>query len=101
MREITRARGPRIHDEETKNEIRWHVAWEREEKWGGKLMNWLPRENKRRKGRPSKRWEDEIKQEFGTHWKRMAQDRQKWRKDVEAFAQKGESGLVIGAATLF
>ncbi len=41
-------------------------------KWDDKLLSWLLKENKRSTGRLTKKWEDEIKGEFGVQWKRVA-----------------------------
>ncbi len=42
----------------------------------------------RDRGRPPLRWRDEIIAEMGPHWQRRAQNRKKWKTNVEAYAQK-------------
>ncbi len=34
------------------------------------------------------RWEDEIRREVGPKWQREAQNRTKWKVDMQAYAQK-------------
>jgi hypothetical protein len=57
------------------------------DKWSKRVTQWYPREGKRKKGRPQKRWEDDIRQVAGCTWSRVAQDRSEWRRLEEAFAE--------------
>ena len=56
------------------------------DKWSKLTTQWYPREGKRKKGRPQKRWDDDIKHVAGTTWNRVAQDRHEWKRLEEAFA---------------
>ena len=47
---------------------------------------WYPRESKRNRGRPQKRWDDDIRQVAGVTWNRVAQERVEWKRLEEAFA---------------
>ena len=44
---------------------------------------WKPYERKTPRGRPARRWRDEL----DDYWKGIAQDRQMWKQHEEAFAQ--------------
>ena len=57
-----------------------------QEKWSKIVTRWYPREGKRKRRRPQKRWHDDIRQVAGVTWNRVAQDRQEWKKLEEAFA---------------
>ncbi|CAH2237406.1 jg11261 [Pararge aegeria aegeria] len=46
------------------------------------------RDGKRNRGRPYRRWEDDIKQTAGPNWRRVAHDRKQWRELEEAFANR-------------
>jgi hypothetical protein len=56
------------------------------DRWARKLVEWVPRNGQRNKGRPRKRWEDIFKEKCGPEWRRQARDRDRWRKLGEAFA---------------
>ncbi|GBP74986.1 Putative uncharacterized transposon-derived protein F52C9.6 [Eumeta japonica] len=47
---------------------------------------WYPRDGKRKRGRPQRRWDDDIRQVAGTTWGRVAIERREWRRLKEAFA---------------
>ncbi|GBP56103.1 hypothetical protein EVAR_43867_1 [Eumeta japonica] len=54
--------------------------------WSKRVTRWYPSEGKRKRGRPQKRWDDDIRQVAGVMWNRVAQDRNKWKRLEEAFA---------------
>lgn len=58
------------------------------EKWSKTIMFWFTRDRNRKRGRPPRRWVDEIKFVAGGKWTRAANDRQKWRQLGEAFANR-------------
>ena len=66
---------------------RWagHLARQCANRWTLKVTNWTPRTCVRRKGRPSRRWSDELKEHAGVTWQRKAQNRLRWKIDEEAF----------------
>ncbi|GBP17191.1 hypothetical protein EVAR_17310_1 [Eumeta japonica] len=51
-----------------------------EEKWSKIVTRWYPREGKRKRGRPEKKWDDDIRQVAGVTWNRVAQDRREWKR---------------------
>ena len=68
---------------ETTNEMkgRWagHVARMANDRWAKLTTEWTPREDKRSRGRPKRRWRDGIEGKVGVTWMSTAQDRRKWR----------------------
>jgi len=66
---------------------RWagHLARQHDNRWTARISNWTPRTCVRRRGRPSRRWTDELREFAGVTWQRRAQDRLKWKIDEEAF----------------
>ena len=56
------------------------------DKWSKLVTQWYPREGKRKKGRPPRRWEDDIRQVAGKTWHRVASNRREWKRLEEAFA---------------
>lgn len=67
------------------------------DKWSKMIMNWFTSHNKRQRGRPLRRWVDDIKAIAGSTWTRLAGDREEWRKLEEAFANKWHTDKVIVA----
>lgn len=56
------------------------------DKWSKKVTMWYPREGKRKRGRPQKRWDDDIREVAGVMWNRVALERTEWKRLEEAFA---------------
>ncbi|CAG4987883.1 unnamed protein product [Colias eurytheme] len=56
------------------------------DKWSKRVTWWYPREGKRKRGRPQKRWDDDVRQVAGATWNRVAQERKEWKRLEEAFA---------------
>jgi Reverse transcriptase (RNA-dependent DNA polymerase) len=53
----------------------WNVARMNPERWTPQLMNWHPWQAKRGRGRPSRRWQDDLRQKAGgRNWMRVARD---------------------------
>ncbi|KAL3271654.1 hypothetical protein HHI36_022128 [Cryptolaemus montrouzieri] len=73
-------------------ELKWrwvgHVARQDREKWTLRVIQWRPRETKRSTGRPQRRWIDDIKDQVGGQWLRIAQDRHEWKRHGEDYDQK-------------
>lgn len=63
-----------------------HVIRGEEGRWERKALFWIPRDKKRKVGRPKLRWEDEIIRRVGTAWVKGASDREYWRRVGEANA---------------
>ncbi|CAH2245406.1 jg12916 [Pararge aegeria aegeria] len=53
-----------------------------------KILHWYPREDRRPRGRPRRRWSDDIIKAVGATWTRLARERNRWKRMEEAFAQK-------------
>ncbi|RVE48334.1 hypothetical protein evm_006994 [Chilo suppressalis] len=66
-----------------------HVARLSDGRWTKKITEWRGPYDKRKIGRPYKRWSDDIIQTANIHWTKSAQDRKKWEKLEEAFTQRG------------
>ena len=77
--------------ERAKN-LKWswagHLARCRDDRWSRRITEWIPLDGKRRPGGQRKRWSDEISQECGRSWPRLARDRELWRRKWEALAQQ-------------
>ncbi|GBP59855.1 hypothetical protein EVAR_40239_1 [Eumeta japonica] len=69
---------------------RWtgHMSRENIEKWSRLVTEWYPRDGKRSRGRPNKRWEDDLRKIAGPVWSRLARDRDKWKSLEEAFVDR-------------
>ena len=70
---------------------RWagHVSRMRDNRWTIRMTEWTPRNGKRSRGRPNRRWRDELDEYWKTStWGREAQDRNNWFKHAEAFVQQ-------------
>jgi len=55
-----------------------HLTRLPEERWTNRLMDWYPRNGKRKKGRPSQKWEKEFYEYAGPTWQRVARERNAW-----------------------
>lgn len=69
---------------------RWtgHMLRNKIDKWNKRVTVWLPKNGKRRRGRQTRRWEDELRLTAGPYWLRAALDRRHWRELEEAFARR-------------
>ncbi|CAH2245297.1 jg15679 [Pararge aegeria aegeria] len=63
-----------------------HVCRLQPERWTNKVIEWVPRNETRKRGRPRKRWRDIFHQWCGPDWMRKARDRKLWRDLGEAYA---------------
>lgn len=72
--------------------LKWHWAGHicrmNNNRWTKRLTEWIPRDRKRGKGRPSKRWRDIFSQRGGSSWMRTARDREVWKGLGEAYADE-------------
>ena len=83
-----------------KQKWRWagHIA--RMNRWTKRCTEWQPRRGKRSRGRPSRRWQDDIPRKEGTTWNRKVTDRRQWKTLMEVYILqwmnkayvKGETG---------
>lgn len=65
-----------------------HVCRMDNTRWAKRLTEWIPRDRKRKQGRPRKRWRDVFKENIGPDWMRQSRDRILWRKLGEAYAER-------------
>ena len=66
-----------------------HISRMRDDRWTNTVTEWRPRDGKRARGRPMKRWRDEIDSHWrSVTWRRDAQDRCSWKNHAEAFIQQ-------------
>ena len=66
-----------------------HVAGMSNTRWAKITSEWTPREGKRTRGRPKRRWRDDIEEVGGSQWMRVAQDRSAWCKLWRPYASSG------------
>ncbi|MFH4979744.1 hypothetical protein AB6A40_006453 [Gnathostoma spinigerum] len=71
--------------ESIKSKLLWtgHVARLKYDRWTKKVGDWYPRNHKRPVGRPPRRWNDLVRARLGPMWRRIAQDRIKWKAAVD------------------
>lgn len=69
---------------------RWtgHMTRESDMKWTKIITEWQPRDGKRRRGRQTKRWADDLNSTGGAMWSRIAKDRLEWKKLEEAYVSQ-------------
>ena len=64
-----------------------HTYRASDNRWSRTLLEWWPYEHKRERGRPHTRFIDEIKNRVGKAWRRVTEDRVRWRKTGEVYAR--------------
>ena len=64
-----------------KQKWKWagHIAKMKDNRWTKRCTEWQPRKGKRSRGRPSRRWQDDITEKEGTTWIRKATGRRQWK----------------------
>ncbi len=65
-----------------------HIARRTDGRWTRNLTKWKPPNGKRRRGRPKRRWVDEIIDMAGQKWRKKAKDRERWKMLGEAYIQQ-------------
>ena len=70
-----------------KQKWKWagHIAGLEDNRWTKRCTAWQPRRGKRSRGRPSRRWQDDITEKEGTTWIRKATDRWQWKTLMEGY----------------
>lgn len=70
-----------------KQKWRWagHIARLSDNRWTTKTTSWPGPSGHRKRGRPNARWADDVTKIAGTHWMRVAIDREQWSSLEEAF----------------
>lgn len=66
-----------------------HIARFTDKRWTLKTTIWKGPKGKRKRGRPIKRWIEDIKAITGSEWRKKAMDREVWNKLGEAFTREG------------
>ena len=69
-----------------------HIARMDNSKWAKITTEWTPREGKRKRGRPKRRWRDGIEEEAGKTWAHIARDRMKWKELWRPSASSDKNG---------
>ena len=71
----------------TKSKWKWagHVARMTDNRWNIRSTEWQGRDGKPSRGRPKRRWQDDINKYQGASWTRAAKDRQRWKDLVEGY----------------
>ena len=71
----------------TKARWQWagHVARMKDNRWTIRCTEWQVRNGRRARGRPRRRWRDDLQQWQGATWSRTAKDRQQWRGLAEGY----------------
>ena len=70
-----------------KQKWRWtgHVGRMHDNRWTKRCTEWQSREGRRNRGRPARRWRDDIEVTAGKTWMRKTQDREEWRRLSEGY----------------
>ena len=92
IRERTKVKDVIRTTTEMKNKWAGHVARMNDNRWAKTTTEWIPRERTRRRGRPKRRWRDELEEKFGAAWMRRARDRVEWRRLWRPSANSGVNG---------
>ncbi|CAG9840644.1 unnamed protein product [Diabrotica balteata] len=65
-----------------------HTLRQKDERWTKTIIHWRPWNHKRKRGRPqTMRWSDDLKKHAGSKWMQIAQNREAWKKEEEAYIQ--------------
>lgn len=80
----------------TVRRLKWtwagHISRIQDNRWTSRITSWRPYDGKRSRGRPAKRWRDDLDDFWRSAiWRREAQDRLTWKKHAEAFAQQRDT----------
>ena len=64
-----------------KQKWRWagHLGRMKDNRWTKRCTEWQPRRGQRKRGRPTRRWRDDIETAAGKTWMRRTDDRPGWR----------------------
>ena len=90
IRERTRVKDVTKEALEKKSSWAGHVARMANCRWAKMMTEWKPREGRRARGKPKRRWRDEVEEAIGTKWMQVAQDRDVWK---NMWRQSASSGL--------
>nr|XP_027226204.1 uncharacterized protein LOC113818222 [Penaeus vannamei] len=63
-----------LESKPNQRKVAGHVARMDNNRWTKKTREWVPREGRRSRGRPKKRWSDAIAEKVGATWMRQVQE---------------------------
>ena len=69
-----------------------HVCRMHPDRWASQATKWVPHDGWRRRGRPRRRWRDDL-DAFLDGWPEIAADRELWKSKGEAFAQQWDTNV--------
>ena len=82
-----------IHSSErAKGQWAGHIAQMDFNNWARKTTEWTPRDRERKRGRPKRRWRDDIEQKAGSKWMQVAQNRKEWKRMWRLSDSSGGTG---------
>ena len=90
IRAKTKVKDVTKESREKKSSWAGHVARMKNDRWAKKTTEWTPREGKRARGKPKRRWRDEVEETFDVNWMQVAQDREEWKR---VWRQSASSGV--------
>ena len=69
---------------------RWaeHIARMKDSRWTKRCTEWQPRREKKSRGRPSRRWQDDIARKAGTTLNTKTTNRGQWKTLMEFYIQQ-------------
>ena len=73
-----------------------HLSRMTNDRWTKKIVEWIPRDGTRSRGRQRRRWADLFIQKLGPHWMTKARDRKYWKEMGEAYAKEATTINEIG-----
>ena len=73
-----------------------HIARMKDNRWTRRCTEWQPRSGKRSRGRPSRRWQDDIARKEGTTWNRKAAGRRQRKTLMEGYILQWMDNLFVG-----
>ncbi|CAH2269446.1 jg4476 [Pararge aegeria aegeria] len=71
-----------------KSQTLGHLMRRKKENWAKDITEWYPRDDKGRRGRPFRRWEDDLRATAGPLWTRKPHDREAWKNLDETYAKQ-------------
>ena len=87
LREKSKVRdiGPVVKKKKKKTKWKYagHSARRESKIWAKLATECIHNENKRAKGRPARKWRDDIAEKVGIMWSGVVQDKENWRKIEE------------------
>ena len=89
--EKTKARKARVVARTLKFKYAGHLSRDLKNKWNVILTSWVPHWGKRSRGRPRRRWVDEVVATAGSDWRVKAKDRIKWKGPIFMGPSLGET----------